>query len=161
MMNPEASVIMDAVKTPQTPGNAIYRCQRCGKDDVMATPTLERAIQATLQGGAALPFYTYHNCADGGLGVCQLVGGVYPNAGEALGPPRSPRDMKLAQVAKTEAPVPASVAAALEEAALASIPHQSEDAVADTPQPETSDRPTVDTVKPKRTSAINRLAAKG
>jgi hypothetical protein len=155
--NQNAAMLDMPQRGPTVPGNAIYKCQRCGREDAMAVPSLESSIEKTLQGAPALPFYTYHDCADGGLGVCQLVGGVYPKAGEVAGPAqRGPRAMKLTTFPVPEVPVPEPVVvtpaiAALAEA-VSAVP--AEDA-----QPLTSSVPAPDSVPRKRQSAINRLAS--
>jgi hypothetical protein len=93
--NPESTTVFQ--HAPRQAGWASYRCLRCNtihnNEQGIYTADLEGTMQSTLAGGGSLPLYTMHDCADGGVGVCQLIGGVYK---EAPTVPHNPRDFKLA-----------------------------------------------------------------
>ena len=95
--NPESTTVFQ--RAPHQAGWAAYKCLRCGQlhndGQGIYTADLEGTMQSTLAGGGSLPFYTMHDCADGSVGVCQLIGGVYK---EAPAVAHNPRDFRLAPV---------------------------------------------------------------
>lgn len=64
------------------PGVILYRCRRCeGLDSSLHTPDIDTSILAAVSTGRdpygpTQPLVGWHRCADGAMGVTDLIGGV-------------------------------------------------------------------------------------
>ena len=146
--NPESTTVFQ--RPPHQAGWAAYKCLRCGQlhndGQGIYTADLEGTMQSTLAGGGSLPFYTMHDCADGSVGVCQLIGGIYR---EAPAVAHNPRDFRLAPVesavvAKVAEILPTEALEALVEATEGNdtpMPPEAPTEVAEPPQPTTPGAP--------------------
>lgn len=68
-----------------TRGNLVYKCRRCGElDRPLFAPDIFYAVSDAMYGtqmteGIRPTLLTVHQCADGHIGITDLIGGEYDN----------------------------------------------------------------------------------